>query len=100
MLFRSARYGGDEFVILLKGVTDAADVIATEQKIRQAVETPVPLAHGTAQVGASIGWALFPEDGEDVDALLRIADVRMFDTKKSRKAAQLQSSETTLAFSA
>ncbi|MFC7514252.1 diguanylate cyclase [Herbaspirillum sp. GCM10030257] len=83
-----ARYGGDEFVILLKGVTDADDVIKTEQKIREAVETPVPLAHGTAQVGASIGWALFPEDGEDVDALLRIADVRMFDTKKRRKAAQ------------
>jgi diguanylate cyclase (GGDEF)-like protein len=95
-----ARYGGDEFVILLKGVTDVADVIATEKKIREAVETPVPLAHGTAQVGASIGWALFPEDGEDVDALLRIADVRMFDTKKSRKAVQAQPSDSPHGFSA
>jgi diguanylate cyclase len=83
-----ARYGGDEFVVLLKGVTDADDVIATEDKIRRIVEEPVQLEHGTACVGVSIGWAMFPEDGEDVDALLKIADQRMFDTKKSRKAAR------------
>ena len=83
-----ARYGGDEFVVLLKGVTDADDVIAMEEKIRRIVEAPVQLDHGTASVGVSIGWALFPEDGEDVDALLKIADKRMFDTKRIRKAAR------------
>lgn len=83
-----ARYGGDEFVVLLKGVTDADDVIATEEKIRGVVEEPVQLDHGAARVGVSIGWALFPEDGEDVDALLKIADKRMFDTKRIRKAAR------------
>ncbi|MGH8806813.1 MAG: diguanylate cyclase [Noviherbaspirillum sp.] len=83
-----ARYGGDEFVVLLKGVTAVDDVIATEEKIRRVVEEPVRIDHGVVCVGVSIGWALFPEDGEDVDALLKIADHRMFDTKKSRKAAR------------
>lgn len=83
-----ARYGGDEFVVLLKGVTDVHDVIATENKIRDIVEEPVQLEHGTAQVGMSIGWALFPQDGEDVDALMKIADQRMFEAKKGRKAAR------------
>lgn len=83
-----ARYGGDEFVVLLKGVTATADVIAAENKIRQIVEKPITLDHGITQVGVSIGWAMFPEDGDDVDALLKIADKRMFDTKKSRKAAR------------
>ncbi|MGE5648620.1 MAG: diguanylate cyclase [Bacillota bacterium] len=83
-----ARYGGDEFVVLLKGVTDADAVIATENKIREIVEEPVQLEHGTAQVGVSIGWALFPQDGEDVDALMKIADQRMFDAKKSRKVGR------------
>ena len=83
-----ARYGGDEFVVLLKGVTNADDVTATENKIREIVEQPVQLDHGVVRVGVSIGWAMFPEDGEDVDALLKIADQRMFDTKKSRKAAR------------
>ncbi|HEY0843838.1 MAG TPA: diguanylate cyclase [Noviherbaspirillum sp.] len=83
-----ARYGGDEFVVLLKGITAAEDVIAMEEKIRDVVEQPVPVDHGTVRVGVSIGWAMFPEDGEDVEALLKIADKRMFDTKKSRKAAR------------
>lgn len=83
-----ARYGGDEFVVLLKGVTDVDDVIAMEEKIHRIVEQPVQLDHGRASVGVSIGWALFPEDGEDVDALLKIADKRMFDTKRLRKAAR------------
>lgn len=46
------------------------------------------LDHAEVCVGVSIGWALFPEDGEDVDALLKIADKRMFDTKRIRKAAR------------
>jgi diguanylate cyclase (GGDEF)-like protein len=83
-----ARYGGDEFVVLLKGVTNIDDVIATEEKIRCIVEEPIHLEHIKASVGVSIGWALFPEDGEDVDALLKIADKRMFDTKRIRKAAR------------
>ncbi|OWW20712.1 sensor domain-containing diguanylate cyclase [Noviherbaspirillum denitrificans] len=84
-----ARYGGDEFVVLLKGVTDANDVVAMAEKIRCIVEEPVMLDHGKACVGASIGWALFPEDGEDVDALLKIADKRMFNTKRIRKAVRI-----------
>jgi predicted signal transduction protein with EAL and GGDEF domain len=63
-------------------------VIVAENKIRAVVEEPVMLDHGMAQVGVSIGWAMFPADGDDVDALLKIADKRMFETKKNRKAAR------------
>jgi diguanylate cyclase (GGDEF)-like protein len=83
-----ARYGGDEFVVLLKGVQSEADVIAAEDKIRTAVEQPIALEHGVARVGVSLGWAMFPQDGEDAQGLIKIADSRMFDTKKSRKAAR------------
>lgn len=41
-----------------------------------------------ARVGVSLGWAMFPQDGEDPQALLKIADSRMFDNKKIRKAAR------------
>ena len=83
-----ARYGGDEFVVLLKGAQAAEEVIAAEEKIRRIVEEPVLVGPVAVRVGVSIGWAIFPEDGEDVDILLKIADTRMFDTKKLRKAAQ------------
>ena len=83
-----ARYGGDEFVVLLKGVQSASDVIAAEDKIRAVVEQPIALEHGIVRVGVSLGWAMFPQDGEDPQGLIKIADSRMFETKKLRKAAR------------
>lgn len=82
-----ARYGGDEFIVLLKGATNADEVMATEVKILRCVEEPVHIGGEQVKVGISIGWAMFPQDGEDVDTLLKIADQRMFDTKRKRKAA-------------
>lgn len=81
-----ARYGGDEFVVLLKGVNGYEDVAAAEEKIREAVEQPIAFGHGAARVGVSLGWAMFPEDGKDTPALLKVADFRMFETKRIRKA--------------
>jgi diguanylate cyclase (GGDEF)-like protein len=83
-----ARYGGDEFVVLLKGVTNISDVRAAEEKIHSVVEQPIALDHGSVKVGVSLGWALFPQDGADTKALLKAADIRMFETKKIRKAAR------------
>ncbi len=84
-----ARYGGDEFVVLLKDISSMRDVVAMEEKIRQTVEQSIELDHQSdreaAQVGASLGWAIFPQDGEDPDALLKIADMRMFDAKRARR---------------
>lgn len=83
-----ARYGGDEFIVLLKGAPTADEIIATENKIRRLVEETVAIGDALVCVGVSSGWAMFPQDGEDVDTLLKIADKRMFDTKRSRKAAR------------
>ncbi|HCE10013.1 MAG TPA: hypothetical protein DEQ40_15710 [Oxalobacteraceae bacterium] len=73
---------------MLKGVQSASDVIAAEDKIRAVVEQPIALEHGIARVGVSLGWAMFPQDGEDPQGLIKIADSRMFETKKLRKAAR------------
>jgi diguanylate cyclase len=83
-----ARYGGDEFVILLKGVSKLDDVVDTSDKIRDLVEVPIKLDHAIVRVGVSLGWAMFPEDGTDTKTLLKVADSRMFQTKKIRKAAR------------
>lgn len=84
-----ARYGGDEFVVLLKDISSMRDVVATEEKIRHAVEQPIALGTGEdadqVDVGASLGWAIFPQDGEDPDTLLKVADTRMFDAKRTRR---------------
>ncbi|MFC6519509.1 diguanylate cyclase [Undibacterium arcticum] len=79
------RYGGDEFVVLLKDVGAVSDVTAAEEKIRSIVEAPMTLQKHSVNVGVSIGWAMFPQDGRDADALMKVADSRMFDSKKDAR---------------
>ena len=83
------RYGGDEFVVLLNDMTAAEAVALIEEKIRDAVEMPVELNQAQIQPGVSIGWAMFPEDGTDEETLLKTADSRMFDQKKTRRSTRL-----------
>ncbi|MFT3847612.1 MAG: diguanylate cyclase [Propionivibrio sp.] len=79
------RYGGDEFVILLIDMATADDLHAAEEKIRAIVEAPMALGAGTVGIGISIGWSLYPTEGEDIDALIKTADTRMFEDKRRRK---------------
>jgi diguanylate cyclase (GGDEF)-like protein len=82
-----ARFGGDEFVVYLHGVGEAATITAICEKIRTALEAPIQLRQGgIVHVGASIGHASFPEDGPNSDILLRVADNNMFYDKKMRKS--------------
>ena len=81
-----ARFGGDEFVVFLHAIEPQADVDAVTEKIRAALERPLLVrADVMAQVGASIGSARYPADGQDIETLLRVADARMFEAKKLRK---------------
>lgn len=78
-----ARFGGDEFVVYLHGVTDQDVALAICQKIIGVLETPIEMYDGSGySVGASIGGALYPADGVDLETLLRVADSRMYSMKK------------------
>lgn len=84
----AARFGGDEFAVYLHGVQDGLIVEQLCEKLRKALEAPIDLGDGkSGNVGVSIGVALYPADGLDMDSLLRAADNRMFEEKKRRKAA-------------
>ena len=83
------RYGGDEFVVLLNDVTSEEAIAATEEKILALVEAPIAVDHGEILPGISIGWALFPKDGDNAEKLLKVADGRMFAKKKTRKTMPL-----------
>ena len=80
-----ARLGGDEFGILLKGQWKTTDVIPVLEKIRDALEQPIMLQDLPLAIEASVGISFYPDDGEDVDTLLRHADVAMY-TAKDRNA--------------
>lgn len=81
-----SRLGGDEFVILQTAVSQTSDVEALTQRIYRFLEKPITLSNGTnVTVGASIGIGLFPEDGEDLQRLLQVADAAMYRDKHLRR---------------
>ncbi len=80
-----ARLGGDEFTVVLEQIGDAGDARLVAQRIVEALRRPIEIGTGTAVVGSSIGISLYPGDGEDVDTLLRHADIAMYAAKAAGK---------------
>ena len=76
-----ARLGGDEFAILLPEVSDARGASSVAEKLLSALVAPQLINGHELTVGASIGIALFPDDGNDVQSLLRSADAAMYSAK-------------------
>ncbi len=76
-----ARLGGDEFVVLLMEVGDRKHVAAVARKLIAAVGQPFVLHGQECAVGASIGIAVYPDDGRDEQTLTKNADAAMYQTK-------------------
>ena len=76
-----ARLGGDEFVLLLPGVAGPEEARKVGEKIVAALEQPIEWNSEPLSVSASIGLALYPEDGDEPETLLRRADKAMYRAK-------------------
>ena len=77
-----ARLGGDEFALLLPG-SPPEHVNRVVERVLRVLEAPILLDQQPVDVGASIGIATWPEDGDDADTLLRHADVAMYVAKRA-----------------
>lgn len=80
-----ARFGGDEFVVLLTGLMDRDDAAIVAEKILLQLAEPLQLSVCQAQVGASIGIAMYPDDGSDNVTLMKVADSLMYAAKQAGK---------------
>jgi len=89
-----ARFGGDEFVILLTGLLDRDDAAIVAEKILLQLAEPLQLSVCQAQIGASIGIAMYPDDGSDNTVLMRVADSLMYAAKQAGKGHYRFHSET------
>lgn len=78
-----ARYGGDEFVLLQPDLRQPADVERGARMLLEVLREPFHLGGRTIQVAGSVGVALFPDDGEDAETLLRKADSEMYAVKRT-----------------
>lgn len=81
-----ARIGGDEFAVILPRIASPQDAAVVAGKIVEALCAVFPLAdpgRGSIEIGASVGIAIFPRDGEGMDALFKAADSAMYIAKQS-----------------
>jgi diguanylate cyclase (GGDEF)-like protein/PAS domain S-box-containing protein len=76
-----ARMGGDEFMLMLPGITQGEDAAKIAQKTLEAFRKPFVLNDHELHITTSIGIAMYPDDGEDADTLMRNADTAMYRAK-------------------
>ncbi|MGI4777851.1 MAG: bifunctional diguanylate cyclase/phosphodiesterase [Janthinobacterium lividum] len=77
-----SRLGGDEFVVVLDRVADSAEVqTIVENRLAPVIRRAHHIEGTELHVSCSVGMAMYPEDGEDIDALMRHADVAMYQSK-------------------
>jgi diguanylate cyclase (GGDEF)-like protein len=81
----AARFGGDEFAVLLRDATDDFAITAAAGRILDALRNPFSIAGHEVFIGASIGVAVPQAEDEGVEELLRNADVAMYEAKDSGK---------------
>ncbi|HJV96723.1 MAG TPA: EAL domain-containing protein [Albitalea sp.] len=94
-----ARFGGDEFMVLLPAFALRSDVDEVAHKLLQAIEAPVNAEGRPISVTASAGVALFPSDGETPQELIKHADTAMY-LAKARGRAQHRFFDPVMASSA
>ena len=88
-----ARYAGDEFVILVNDANDAASADQVRRHVEALLREPLTSVKGDDDadlaVSGAVGMALYPGDGDTVDALLAHADTDMYARKAASKQQRL-----------
>lgn len=82
----ASRLGGDEFVALLPEIEGRNAVMTVATKILNRLSEPYEIAGHTFEISASIGAALYPEDGVDAKSLIKSADMAMYEAKNSGRS--------------
>ncbi len=78
-----SRFGGDEFVVLLNGVTGSNEALQIAQRLMASLRAPYFVDEIELNVSSSVGIAMFPDDAADMDELMRHADAAMYEAKAS-----------------
>ncbi|MBK4737881.1 diguanylate cyclase domain-containing protein [Noviherbaspirillum pedocola] len=81
-----ARIGGDEFIVLLPEVCDVRDAERPAEKLLNVLREPFAMPEGDVQISGSIGMALYPDNGDDMERLIASADTALYSAKRAGKS--------------
>ncbi|WP_108459742.1 GGDEF domain-containing protein [Devosia naphthalenivorans] len=82
-----SRWGGDEFAVIVRHPTSRGDVDTAAKRLREAVlERPVNVGAAEIPISVSVGIAYYPEDADSMTDLYSVADARMYEAKRRKKA--------------
>jgi len=82
-----ARIGGDEFAIILEGVTSELNILVVAKRVTESIATTFELQGHHISVGVSIGITIYPHDDHPIDELLKHADTAMYRAKRQGGSA-------------
>ena len=77
-----ARFGGDEFALIISGLDSKEQLDAISRVILQSLRAPFDVAGERVQLSASVGWTMFPIDGADAEGLVRHAELALYTAKE------------------
>ena len=78
----AARFGGDEFGVILSGIEDKNAACLIAKRIISCFENPFSIEENWIEIKCSMGMSVYPQDGKDFNELIRAADVEMYNEKK------------------
>lgn len=76
------RYGGDEFIIILENIQNREQVNQIILQIKNTLKRPIKLEKESVEITGSIGLSLYPDQGQDKETLIKIADQKMYHEKR------------------
>ena len=77
-----SRHGGDEFLILLPELFDRSNAAAVADNVITSLATPMRLGEHVMRMGVSIGISIYPDDGDEAEVLIQLADAAMYHAKR------------------
>lgn len=78
----AARLGGDEFILITTQFTDSNEINVTAERIRKTIAAPITIKSHKILISASIGISLYPQNGKDLNTLIRLADKALYEVKE------------------
>lgn len=77
--------GGDEYSVLLRGFEDKKEITKVVKKIHKTLQEKMHIGDNECYVNASIGIAIYPDNGTNIETLLKNSDSTMYEVKKNGK---------------